>query len=353
MGRFDGKTEKATPRRRTEARKEGQVARSTEVSVAASLIVALLVLRIIAPASADVFRDRSLLLFTSLGTELPVDALKKALADIFLAVIVPFLAVALIAGLAGNIAQVGLKVTPKAARPKLEKVSPKAGIRRLAPSKAGWELFRTAVKLGLLAIAVWGPITDYIATMGRARPLVDGIGVTLDTVFAMLWRTILVAVAIAGVDYGYQKWQHERELRMSKEDVKRERKDQEGDPRIKAVRRRRQQELSRNRMLASIATADVVVTNPTHLAIALRYGPDDPAPVVVAKGADALAKKIREQAYRHGVMVIENKPVARALYRQVKLGGFVPTDLYDAVAIVIATVYRRRQRRQQLRQAMA
>ncbi len=148
-------------------------------------------------------------------------------------------------------------------------------------------------------------------------------------------------VVIAAADYGYQRWKTGREMRMSKEEVKQEHRNADGDPLIKGQRRRRALELSRNRMLGAVAGADVVVTNPTHFAVALAYADGDAAPRVVAKGTDRIAAKIRAEAYRNGVLVTENRPLARALYRRCKVGSFVPAALYEAVAIVLALAYRR------------
>jgi flagellar biosynthetic protein FlhB len=169
----------------------------------------------------------------------------------------------------------------------------------------------------------------------------------------VITRALLLAVLIAGADYAYQKWRTDKQLKMSKDDVKREHKNTEGDPHIKGQRRRRQQEMSRNRMLGSVATADVVVTNPTHFAVALGYAPGDPAPRVLAKGTNRLALKIRREAHRNGVPVHEDRPTARALYRQVRIGGYVPASLFEAVAVVLAVAYRRTGRVPTTRQSAA
>lgn len=343
MAGKDGKTERATPRRREEARKEGQVAKSVEVAVAVSLVVALVTLRTLMPVTMRVFAEQSRIMFSIISTgELQTGVVGSSVLTLFVAGVVPFLAVALVAGLAANVAQVGLKVTTKAAQPKLSRLSPKRGLERLKPSIAGWEFVKTATKLVLLGVVVAGPLTDLIDRIGEPRGLLSGMEFTTAAIFAILARGAALMAVIAAADWGFNKYKHEQRLKMSKQEIKEEAKMSEGDPHMKRVRRMRARELSRNRMLSAVAGADVVVTNPTHFAVAIEYSQAGGAPKVVAKGTNALAEKIKKEARRHGVMVIENKPLARALFRRVKLDQYVPQELYEAVAIVLATVYRRR-----------
>lgn len=342
MGRFEGKTEKATPRRRQEARREGQIARSQEIGVAVSLAAAVLALRVFTPHGMDVLQRETAMLFSNATPQqLPLEALGHAALRMVAALAGPFLAAAVVGAVVAGVGQVGFVITPKAAQPKLSRLSPKQGLRRLSPSNASWELVRSLLKLGLLAVIVAGPVTSWSKDLGRDRSIDAGLASVLSQAWSVLVRAVALLVVIAALDYAYQRWKNNREMRMSKEDVKREHKDQEGDPVIKSQRRRRALELSRNRMLADVATADVVVTNPTHLAVALRYSDQEAAPRVVAKGADLVAAKIRAEAYRNGILVTQNVPLARALYRRCKVGQYVPAALYEAVAIVLALAYRR------------
>lgn len=343
MGRFDGKSEKPTAKRRQKARREGTVAKSPEVGTALSLLGALLALRVATPPAFTLLRRETTLMLGSVAGEesLTFAYVGGSFAKLLLALLAPFLAVAVLTAMVAGLAQTGFKATPGALKPKLNRLDPRAGLRRMSPVTAGWDLAKTLAKLGLLFALIYGPLTAWIEKAGTLRTLDAAITSTLGQAWLILVRAVLLTVVIAAADYAYQRWRTTRELRMTKEEVKQEGKDQEGDPLIKGQRRRRAMELSRNRMLADVATADVVITNPTHLAIALRYGPDDAAPRVIAKGADLLAAKIRAAAYRNGVVVTENKPLARALYRQCKLGAFVPAALYEAVAIVLAMAYRR------------
>ena len=344
MGRFDGKTEKATPKKRRDSRRKGQTARSAEVGVALSLVAMIGALQVLRSGAADL-GDQATVLFSLAPTNgLPADVLLSTTNQTLMAMVAPVAALAVVAALVAGAGQTGGKLAPEALKPKLSNLSPKKGMQRLKPSAAGWELLRTVIKLGMLALLLWGPITGVGEALMGARDLGSGLERTMSQIMGVLWRATLLAVVLAGADYAWNRRKNEREMKMSKEDVKKEHKDSDGDPLVKAQRRRRAQELSRNRMLSDVATADVIVTNPTHLAVALRYVEGEPAPRVVAKGADHLAAKIRTLGHRHGVLVTEDKPLARSLYRTCKVGQHVPVALYEAVALVIATAYRRRGR---------
>lgn len=344
MGRFDGKTEKATPKQRREARRKGQVAKSAEVGVALSLLALLGALQVLRSGTAALGEQATLLFGLSPTGPLPTDLLVSSTARTMLAAVAPVAALAVVAALVAGLSQTQGRLSPGALKPKLSNLSPKKGMQRLKPSKAGWELLRTVVKLGSLALLLWAPITEIGGELMGARDLGSGLQRTYAQATAIIWRAALLAVVLALADYAWNRRQNEREMKMSKEDVKKEHKDAEGDPQIKAQRRRKAQEMSRNRMLRDVTTADVVVTNPTHLAVALRYEDGDTAPRVVAKGADHLAAKLRTLARRHGVLVTEDRPLARSLYRTCKVGQPVPVALYEAVALVLAVAYRRRGR---------
>ena len=342
MAGRDGKTEKPTARRRKQARDEGQVARSQEVPVLLSLLGGALVARVALPGAVSTVATETRGLFGQLS---PTDTVGAGVVDSVVrmtaAVVVPFAAVAVVGALVGGFAQVGFRISPKAARPKLSNLSPKKGLQRFKPSTAGWELVRTAAKLGLLVAVVWSPLAGLADEMSSVRSLDRGMGVVLGTIWTLLVRGVLVALLVAGADYAVNRRKNENQLKMSKDEVRREHKDQEGDPQIRAQRRRRATELSRNRMMRDVASADVVLVNPTELAIALRYEPGAVAPRVVAKGADHLAARIRREARRHGVPVMPDKPLCRAIYRRCRVGDMIPATLFEAVAVVLAWAYRR------------
>ncbi|MDJ0960900.1 MAG: EscU/YscU/HrcU family type III secretion system export apparatus switch protein [Acidimicrobiia bacterium] len=345
MSRSQERTEKPTERRKREARREGRVAKSAEVGSAVSLLGLLLSLRLVAPSVGRAFADHTKAVLGQSGSGDIGGVAGANIMSMFVVGLVPFLAVAGILATAGGIAQVGFTFAPKAAKPKWSNLSLKKGLNRFKPSVFGWELVRTVLKLGLLIAVIWGPITSWIARLGSPLGLVDALGFTGDQVWALVLRATILALGIAGADYAVTRLRTSKELKMTKQELKEEVKHSEGNPMLKAARRRRAMEMSRNRMIAEVAVADVVVTNPTHLAIALRYDPTEAAPRVLAKGANKLAAKIRREAYRNGITVLEDKPLARTLYRRVKVGHFVPTTLFEAVATVLAVAYRRRGRR--------
>jgi flagellar biosynthetic protein FlhB len=345
VSRSQEKTERPTERKRREARKEGQVAKSQEIGVVLSLAGLLIGMRVLAPGVGASIASHTRSIFTG-ASSATIDGVAAHHAfSMLVAGLVPFLGVAALLATAGGVAQVGFRLAPKAAKPKLSNLSLKKGLNRFKPSVFGWELVRTAAKLVLLVAVIWGPLTAWISRLGEPLGLVDAIGFTGDQVWVLAMRATILAAVIAAADYAVIRVRTNKELKMSKQELKEEMKSSEGNPMVRQARRRRAMEISRNRMIADVAGADVVVTNPTHLAIALHYDRTEAAPRVVAKGAGKLAAKIRREAYRNGVTVLEDRPLARALYRRVKRGHYVPTSLFEAVATVLAVAYRRRTRR--------
>ena len=345
MSRSQERTEKPTERKKREARREGRVAKSQEVGSAVSLLGLLLALRIVAPAVGRGIVERTQMVLSQSGSGDIGGVAGANVVSMFIIGLVPFLGLAAILATAGGVAQVGFMFAPKAVKPKLSHLSLKKGLNRFKPSVFGWELVKTVLKLGLLIAVIWGPITSWIDRLGAPLGLVDALGSTGEQVWGLVLRATILALGIAAADYAVTRLRTSKELKMTKQEMKEEVKHSEGNPMVKAARRRRAMEMSRNRMIFEVATADVVVTNPTHFAIALRYDPDEAAPRVLAKGANKLAAKIRREAYRNGITVLEDKPLARTLYRRVKVGHFVPTALFEAVATVLAVAYRRRGRR--------
>lgn len=345
MSRNDGRTEQPTARRLREARERGQIARSAEVSVAATLLAALLAGVAAGPTIHELWRTEltSLLMLDVAGEGIRA-VVESSAARMLLVGIVPFLVAGTVATLAGGAIQVGVRLRPKAARPQLSRVSPRAGLQRLKPSTTLWELGRTVGKLALLTAVVWGPLQAWRTQVDDGWTFAGGLTVTGDVLASVILRTIGISVAVAAADYAWNRRKTLRELRMTKDEVKRESRDQLGDPLLRARRTERARQLSRNRMLADVAHADAVIVNPTHLAIALRYDPSEPAPRVIAKGADRLAARICAEARRHGVLITQDIPLARTLYRRVKPGDLIPSALFEAVAVVLATAYRRRGR---------
>lgn len=336
------KTEKPTARRLREAKRRGSVARSPEMATAASLMTSVVALRVLAPGAARTVAAETRALFAEAGTIEPLAALGRAGGMILSAL--PFAALALVLGVVASVAQTGLILAGEAAKPKLSHLSPRRGLERLKPGPATWDLVRTILKLGLLAAVVWGPVADAVGRTAVGGDLGDVLSELLSTLDAVLLRAALVAALVAAADYGIARHRHRRSLMMTRQEVRQEMKDEEGDPLARGRRRRRALELTRNRII-NVAAADVVVTNPTHYAVALVYRPPESAPRVVAKGTNGKAAEIRRMAHRHGVPVIENRPLAQALFRRVRVGRHIPAALYEAAAVVLAEAYRRRPRR--------
>jgi flagellar biosynthetic protein FlhB len=337
----DGRTEKATPQRRRKAKEEGQVARSQEVAVAASFLALVGTLAV----GGRSIVDRAMTdMTTTFSTAAAPEALRAAgpralgLAAVMAG---PFLATAVIAGVVAGAAQVGIKFNAKLATPKLNRLSPKKGLEKLKPSVAGWELGKTVLKLAAVGVVVWPTMSKWRDHLATDRTLAGGLDRLTGAYGGIVVRAAMLALIIAALDYTFQRRRTNNQMKMSRADLKREFRDSEGDPIQKATRRRRQSELSRNRMLRDVADADVLVANPTHVVVALRYDPDDGAPRVVAKGADHIADKLKKIARRHGVPITTDIPLARALFKQCKVGQHVPTALYEAVAVVLALAYRR------------
>lgn len=342
MSSKQDKTEKATPQRRRQAREEGQIARSAEVSVFAALALGALTMRVFLPSGTAAFASQ---VRTSLDTldpaQLPTFSSLSGLLSAVALLLLPFLVMAVVGALGAGFSMTRFNVSLKAAKPKWSKISPKQGIQRFKPAAAGWELLRTLIKVGALFVVAWDPLARITSRLAGGHGVDAAVGIVADEAWTILLRGIAVSFVIAAADYVYNNRKQERDMRMSRQDLKDENRNSEGDPLVKGERRRRQQQLSRNRMLADVATADVVLVNPTDYAIALRYDPGESAPKVLAKGADHLAAKIRKEAARHGVPVHVDIPLCRALYRQVQVGGVVPRAMYDAIAVVLVWAYRR------------
>lgn len=346
------KTEQATPKRKEEARRQGQVAVSRDVSTAAVLLGGIGLLAAFLPTGLRQMTEttrQGLALsfdpaFQSSLTGESVSAIIVRAGLTILVLIFPILGGIALIGSGASLAQTGFLWRSNAIQPDVDRINPLKGLSRLLSLRSVMELIK-----GLLKIAI-------ITGVGLAAVRHDLLQVPaliefdMDTALHVTGRLALKASlavsgaigALAGLDYLYQRYEWERGLRMSKEEVKEEHKAAEGDPIIKSRVRAAQRDLSKKRMMAAVKTADVVVTNPTHLAVALKYDSTKPAPFVVAKGAGFLAERIRELARHHGVPVVEHKFVARTLFTLVEIGKEIPADLYRAVAEILAFVYRAR-----------
>jgi flagellar biosynthesis protein FlhB len=341
------RTETATGKRREEAREKGNVPKSQEVSSAVVLISGMTLLIGSSGFMAHRLCDNAGYLLGQAHILGPINvfAARELLSGSFWPVAIalaPLLIGVMIASVGGNIAQFGFHFSPKAMEFQMDRLNPVSGMQRFFKPQAAFDVVKNLVKIGLVTLLAWktiGGLMDLI--VGSSLLALPAIVATGKAAFVKLVAKLLIfCIVLALADWFWQKWRYEENLKMSKYEIKQEHKDYEGDPQIKARIRGMQYESFRKRMLAAVPNADVVVTNPTHFAVALKYEPGSPAPKVVAKGQDHLAGIIRKLARESRVPVIENKPLARSLYAQVEVGHYVPESLFQAVAEVLAYVFR-------------
>jgi flagellar biosynthetic protein FlhB len=341
------RTERATPKRREEARRKGQVARSMEINAVAVLVAGSLLLLLGGGHMATVLGRNAAYLFGQAHVLHPTEAdgVQAMLAGnlaVILEALAPLLLAVMMAALLANLMQVGWHASAEALAFRGDKLDPIQGLKRLVGKRAGFELLKNLLKIGLLSwlgyLTVRGRLDELLETLVLPLPAATRLG--RQALAGLLARLLLLLLVLAIADWVFQKWQHERQLRMTRSETRQEMKDTEGDPQVRARIRAIQLETARRRMLADVARADVVITNPDHLAVAVKYEAGTPAPRVVAKGRNRLAEIIKKIARQARVPVLENRPVARALYGQVRVGRLVPESLYQAVAEILAYVYR-------------
>jgi len=259
----------------------------------------------------------------------------------------PVMFAILIIGLGINFFQVGLNFSTEAIEVKLDKLNPINGFGRIFSKRSLVELAKSVLKIVIIGFFLYNYLKDEILTMPQF--IYYDLGTSLQEIakilFAMVFQVIAVILILAIIDFAYQKWQTTQDLKMTKQEVKDELKQSEGDPQIKGKIRQKQRQMAMARMMQEVPKADVIVTNPTHYAVALQYHKGMVAPVVVAKGQDLVAQRIKGIAKENHVPIVENKPLARALFSSVEIGDAVPTELYQAVAEVLAYVYRLKHRK--------
>jgi flagellar biosynthetic protein FlhB len=345
------KTERPTARRKAKAREEGSVVRSNDLAVAALLLAVALALRFLAPYLFEEIKNHFINTTRSMSkAQVTIGGTREALlamgAVIFRAS-APIMGLLAVVGVAINLAQVGFVFNPRLMRFKITNIikpNPFSFLRRIVFSRrSAFELFKTAAKLSVIGYLAWGVI------WANRERLVLTVDMDVGESFAflahlsyqILLRTAIAMLVIGIIDYLYQRWEHQEELKMTKQEVKEEHKMMEGDPLIRARIRERQREVATTRMMRQVPEADVVITNPTHYAAALKYeSASMKAPTVVAKGKGLIALRIREIAEENDVPIVENKPLARTLYEMVEIGKEIPAELYQAVAEILAYVYR-------------
>jgi flagellar biosynthetic protein FlhB len=344
------KTEEPTQKRLTDARKRGQVPSSREINHWFILLAATLVIGMMLPQSlADLTRTLAPFLSSAHAIDLSAENLPgifmALFADVGDALLVP-LALLVLAALAAGLVQNGFVFAGELIQPSLEKISLLGGFKRLFSAKSVLEFIKGLLKITIVGAAA---VVTVVPELGDLDALTTYepqamLGRAQDLVFRLMVAVLSVMSVIAGVDYLYQRIEYRRRMRMSREEIKQEYKETEGDPIVRGRIRQIRQERAKQRMMSAVPKADVVLTNPTHYAVALSYKPAMAAPVVVAKGVDSLALKIREVAREHAIPIVENPPLARALHEAVKIDEEIPSEHYMAVAKVIGYVMGLRQR---------
>lgn len=337
------KTEAPTPKRKKEMRKKGQVAKSATLVSWVSLLAATYLLPKIGSNIGDLLAEgiRSVNEVAATPEPETLLAVSTTLCKQAFLALVPLLLGAALLGLVGNLAQVGFIFTAGPITPKWERISPKAGLKRIFSVKALWETGKQILTMGVIvAVAIPGVIGIINSTMGESWGLGPALSQLFASVMGLVQMVAAVGCLIGAADFAWQRFNLKRDSRMTKEEIKREARESEGDPHLKAKLRSNQMSMGRNRMLASINNADVVITNPTHFAVALSYDPTKGAPRVVARGADSMAAKIREHAAAANVAMVESPPLARVLYRSCRVEDEIPPELFQAVATVLAFVRR-------------
>jgi flagellar biosynthetic protein FlhB len=342
------KTEKATPKKRDDARKKGQVAKSADINGAAILLGGLIALSAAGPKAMEQMKLAMVQVLQLMAHPDVVD--REGVGTLFAMVgqhvglaILPIVGTCMVCGLVAAAAQVGLKPTPTALKPDFKKLNPTSGLKNLFnPQHFAFEsaknLVKTAIVGAIAAMAVFPKLDEMAALVGT--PPQQLIPLIAAMVMTIAQRAAIAYLFIAAIDYAYQRHKNEKSMKMDKEEVKQEFKQQGLPAEIKSAQRRRAMELSRSRMMDAVPSADVIVTNPTHFSVALSYESGSSAPKVVAKGADNLAFKIREAAKDAGVMIVPDPPLARTLYASVDVGHQIPEDMFHAVAQLLAYVYR-------------
>lgn len=341
------KTEKATPKKRQDTRKKGQVAKSNDVTTALIILGIFLFLWF----GGSFVVDRILALVKHSYTEfLNWDVTEKNIEVMFLSltaevviILAPIMLIAFVFGIAANLMQVGFMFTGEPLKLDLKKIDPIKGAKKIFSVKALVELAKSILKITFISLVTGGLLwskKEEVMFLSQ-KSVGQSAGFIGDTLVLVGMAVGITLLALSVLDYLYQKHDHEKQIKMSKKEVKDEHKNIEGDPQIKSKIKQKQREMSQRRMMEEVPKADVVITNPTHYAVALRYDKEKTqAPIVVAMGVDQIAQNIKKIAKAHNIVQVENKPLARGLYAQSELGHVIPEKFFQAVAEVLAYVYK-------------
>ena len=342
------RTEKATPRKLKKARRDGQIGHTPEVGSWLSVLAASFVL----PAVARSLMDNARTTFLQVGSIISTPDTGRALALTRSALVSAVLATAplavliLVTSVASAAIQGGIWIAPKLLAPKLSRLNPLNGIKRMFGPQGAWQLLKSLGKLAVLTAVTYYSVRELVPTLmaSGSLPLASVLATTTEAALRLVRLGAGAGLLLAFVDVAVVRKRNNKQLKMTKQEVKEEMRSSDGDPLLRGALRSRALAISRNRMMADVPTADVVIVNPTHVAVALRYDPAKGAPRVVAKGGDHVAARIRELAERSRVPMVADVPLARTLYQTCEIGQEIPADLYQGVATVLAFVMRLKRR---------
>ncbi len=346
------KTEKATPKRKQDERKKGNVFQSHEVVMVAGLLASFYGLKLLGPFTLQTLETSVAQFFLLAGEfeEISIQECRQLFIDGFIIFVKAALPLLLISGLVAvilTLAQTKLLFSMKSLAFKANRLNPLSGLKKIISLRGMVEMLKAVSKILILGYIVYTVFVEYIPQLPRLMDMNLGQAAaqTGSMILDIVSTVAIAAAAVAAADYIYQWWDYEKNLRMSKQELKEEYKQSEGDPQVKGKIRERQQAQARRRMMQNVPEADVIIRNPTHYAVAVRYIPEkNNAPVVVAKGVDSLALKIVAVGEEHGVTIMENRPLARGLYEAVDIDREIPENYYQAVAEVLAFVYSLKQK---------
>jgi flagellar biosynthetic protein FlhB len=352
LGGGQEKTEKATPKKRRDAReKEGNVLQSKEVNTAVSLLVVFFCLSLLGPHMFTQLQAAIRFFIGYSGNEMDINHefitwLGLQIIRFVATIVAPILLISAVAGIIPSVYQSKGLFTMKPLKPKFSKLNPINGIKKLFSMQSFVNVVKGIIIIAAIAGIVYSRIMDLLPSVRKLpqMDLVQGVAFTAENIFSIVILIVILFAFVAAGDYVFQWWQYEKKLKMSKQEVKDEYKNIEGDPLIKSKIKQKQREIANNRMMQEVPGADVVVRNPTHFAVALRYDQGAFAPKVVAKGQDEIAMKIIAIAEEHGVPVHEDRSLARFLHDEVKLDHFIPPELFQVIAEILADLDRFKQK---------
>lgn len=341
------KTEKATPKRKQDERKKGNIFQSNEVIMVGGLLVTFFSLEFLGPWMLTTIENSidSFFALSATVTELTAEGIQQYFISaciVFASTALPMLLIASLTAVILTFAQTKLLFSMKSLAFKGNRINPLQGIKKMFSMRSLVEMLKAIAKIIILVVIVYTVFVDYLPGLPKMMDMSVGqaVGQTGEMILSIVQSVAIAAVFIAAADFLYQWWEHEKNLRMSKQEIKEEYKQTEGDPQIKGKIKERQQAAARRRMMQNVPNADVVIRNPTHFAVAIQYLPEKhSAPVVVAKGMDNLALRIVKVAEENNVTIMENRPLARGLYDAVDLDQEIPENFYKAVAEVLVFVY--------------